>query len=82
MGRESVSEILSKVGEGKRWETIADLIQYCNDTCDALGPLCYLAGGAFGWKFSELIPMLEDRQDVTCPVLDERMAAGAIRSAS
>ena len=61
MSKETVSQILSKVGEGKRWETLEDLIQHCRDTCNAIGPLCYLAGGAFGWKFSELIPALEDK---------------------
>lgn len=64
MSRESISQILLKVGEGKRWESIADLIEYCNGICEALGPICHIAGGAFGWKFSELIPMLENEQEL------------------
>ncbi len=63
MSRDSKNEILKRCGSQKRWESIEDLIKSCKDTCKALGPMCEMAGGFFGWKFSELIPMLEDENE-------------------
>ena len=62
MAKETIEEILSKVGPGKHWETIEELIRWCKGLCKRLGFACYFGGGAFGWKFWELIPMLENEQ--------------------
>lgn len=68
MAKETIESIISRIGPNKRWETIQDLLTECKAVCEKLGPICVLAGGYFGWKFTELIKMLENEQsDVRCP---------------
>lgn len=57
--KDTIEEILNRVGEGKRWVSIEELLWDCEETIAALGPAARFAGGFFGWKFYELIPMLE-----------------------
>jgi len=63
---EKIEEAVQKnCGQGKRFATVADLIKWCKDTAEALGPLAMIGGGAFGVKFCVLIPVLEEMQKDT-----------------
>jgi len=63
---EKIEEAVQKnCGEGKRFATIGDLIKWCKDTMEALGPLAMIGGGAFGVRFFVLIPFLEEMQKDT-----------------
>jgi len=66
MGKESIQEIMSKIGEGKRWASLDDLIKECEDTCEVLWPMAYMTDGYFGWKFNELLPKLKDIAKAQC----------------
>ena len=60
---EKIEEAVQKhCGVGKRFKTIDDMIKWCKDTAEALGPLAMIGCGAFGIKFIILIPVLEEMQ--------------------
>jgi len=63
---EKVEEAVQKhCGEGKRFETIAEMIMWCKGTAEALGPKAMIGFGAFGIRFCILIPILEEMQKDT-----------------
>jgi len=58
-----IEEVVQKCcGEGKEYATIGDLVEWCKDTVEALGPMTMIGGGAFGIRFCILIPVLEEMQ--------------------